>query len=148
MTLPLTVESWASFYPLCLSFLLCKIGIIIPHELVVQNEKDNAWKVSGRAFGTLINGPTCCYHYNEYNNTIIINFGKIIIFPKIILLRELFIHLCYRNGTISYWMVFFLVPKTTSIHYYTPDHSSCSDFVRVMQKNLEIYHRAWYIVVL
>lgn len=34
--------SWSSgqvIFPLCLSLLLCKIGIIIPHELFVLNEK-------------------------------------------------------------------------------------------------------------
>lgn len=75
-------------FPLVPQFLLCKIGIIIPHELVVLNESDNAWKHTGRVFGTLINGSTCCYHYNEYKNTIITNNGKIIMFLKIILLKD------------------------------------------------------------
>lgn len=78
------------FYSLCLRSLLFKIGIIMPHEVVVQNEKDNAWKVTGTTFDTLINGPTCYYHYNGYNNTNIINNLKIVMFPKIMLLRELF----------------------------------------------------------
>lgn len=69
LTLPFTSYGVLGklFYPLCLSFLLCKIGIRIPHGVAVQNEKGNAGKATGTAFGTLINGSTCYYHYNEYN---------------------------------------------------------------------------------
>lgn len=67
LALPFTIYGVLGklFYPLCLSFLLCNIGIRIPHR-VVQNGKGNAGKATSIAFGTLINDPTC-YHYNECN---------------------------------------------------------------------------------